>query len=269
MTTRERNHRLLSDLTAFDLREKMPTTAVLPVGATEFHGDHLPFSTDTIAATAIAERLSQELDAAVVLPSLAYGMSLHMMNWPWSLSLRPETLTQVIIDIAESLLDHGITRLLVVSAHDGNPPSIESAARELNDRFGMVVAIFAGWQGLSQRLLAGQWDIDQDHGGQSEMSMTLYAAPHLARQDLAIDRPRQQFDYPVEVRGSFSNVVPHGYSGSPSKGTAQEGRAIIEALAAHVGPFLKQLEAHGWANGAWMSGIEMGPDDHDPRKVPR
>ncbi|MBX3071571.1 MAG: creatininase family protein [Thermomicrobiales bacterium] len=260
-----RNPRFLSDLTAFDLREGGFQTAVLPVGATEFHGDHLPFSTDTIAATAIAERLAQELDGALVLPSLAYGMSLHMMNWPWSLSLRPETLTRVVVDIAESLLAYGITRLLVVSAHDGNPPCIENAARELNDRHGMVVAIFGGWQGLSQRLLAGEWAIDQDHGGQSEMSMTLYAAPHLARPDLAFDLPQQQFDYPVEVRGSFSNVVPHGFSGTPTKGSAEEGAAIIEALAEHVGAFLKNLEANGWTNGSWMSGITIREGERDPR----
>ncbi|MEZ4499794.1 MAG: creatininase family protein [Thermomicrobiales bacterium] len=266
MATVFRNPRHLSDLTAFDLREAGFTTAVLPVGATEFHGDHLPFSTDTIAATALAERLCYELEDAVVLPPLSYGMSLHMMNWPWSLSLRPETLTRVVVDIAESLLAHDITRLLVVSAHDGNPPSIESAARELNDRHGMVVAIFAGWQGLAQRLLAGKWEIDQDHGGQSEMSMTLYAAPHLARQDLAFDLPRQKFDYPVEVRGPFSNVVPHGFSGTPTKGSVDEGSAIIEAVASYVGPFLKKLEANGWSNGAWMSGIEMRPGDRDPRK---
>ena len=261
-----RNPRHLSDQTASDVREGHFTSAVLPVGATEFHGDHLPFGTDTIAATAIAERLADELEAALVLPPLAYGMSLHMLNWPWSLSLRPDTLTRVIVDIAESLLAHGITRLLVISAHDGNPPCSENAARELNDRHGMVVAIFGGWQGLAQRLLADSWNIDQDHGGQSEMSMTLYAAPHLARQDLAFDLPQQQFDYPVEVRGPFSNVVPHGFSGTPTKGTAAEGAAIIEALASHVGPFLKQLESNGWVNGAWMSGIEMRPGDREPRK---
>ncbi|MGD9710765.1 MAG: creatininase family protein [Thermomicrobiales bacterium] len=262
-----RNPRMLSDVTARDIREGGFDSAVLPVGATEFHGDHLPFSTDTIAATAIAERLSQELVAGLVLPPLAYGMSLHMLGWPWSIALQPETLTRVVIDIAESLLQHGITKLLVVSAHDGNPPCIENAARSLSDNHGMTVAIFGGWQGLSQRLLVGTWDIDQDHGGQSEMPMTLFAAPHLARQDLAVDLPRQKFEYPVEVRGPFSNVVPHGYSGAPSKGSAEEGAAIIEALAAEVGPFLRQLEANNWVNGAWMSGITMNAEDYDPRKI--
>ena len=263
---RSRRSKALTDLTAADLRDGGFDTAILPIGATEFHGDHLPFSTDTIAAEAIALRLADELETALVLPPLDYGMSLHMMGWPWSLSLRPQTLTAVIVDIAESLLQHNIHRLLVVSAHDGNPACVENAARELNDTHEMAVAIFKGWQGLGAQLLQGRFDVDEDHGGQSEMSMVLYAAPHLARQDLAVDLPNQIMDHPLEVRGSFSNVVPHGYSGKPSLGTADEGEAVIEALAAHVGPFLRDLAANDWMNGLWMSGMPTPDGASDPRK---
>ncbi|CAN5862594.1 creatininase family protein [soil metagenome] len=263
----ERNPGALAGLTAKDLRDTFFDTAILPVGATEFHGDHLPFGTDTIAAEALANRFASELYSALVLPPLDYGMSLHMLAWPWSISLRPETLTKVIVDIAESLLQHDVTKLLVVSAHDANPPCIEGAARELSDNHGMTVAVFAGWQEMAQNLLRGQYDIDQDHGGQSEMSMTLFAAPHLARQELAVDLTPQQFDHPLSVRGPFSNVVPHGYSGTPSKGSAKEGAAIVEAIAGQVVPFLRKLDANGWVNGAWMSGIEMPEGADDPRKL--
>ncbi|CAN5712077.1 creatininase family protein [soil metagenome] len=263
----ERNPHLLSDLTAKDLREGGFDTAFLPIGATEFHGDHLPFSTDTIAAETLCLRFASELDAALVLPALDYGMSLHMMAWPWSLALRPETLTKVIIDIAESLLQHDITKMVIVAAHDGNPPCIENAARELSDNHGMVLAILEGWQEMAHGLLAGDWDIDLDHGGQSEMSMTLYAAPHLARQEFAVDLPRQNFDHPVTVRGPFSNVVPHGYSGTPSKGSAAEGAAIVDAISSRVVPFLRNLEENGWMNGSWMSGIEPPDASTDPRKI--
>lgn len=255
----------LAELTALEIREGGYDTAVLPVGATEFHGDHLPYSTDTIAAETLSHRLALEIGTAVVLPPLAYGMSLHMLNWPWSLSLRPETLTRVIIDIAESLLKHDITRLLVVTAHDGNPPCAENAARELNDRHGMAVALFGGWQGMARRLLQGQWDIDEDHGGRSEMSMTLYAAPDLAHPERAVDLPTQNATEPVNVRGPFSNVVPHGYSGAPSQGSAEEGEAIVAAIAAEVGPFLRRLAENGWMNGPWMSGIEPPGPEYDPR----
>jgi creatinine amidohydrolase len=206
-------------------------------------------------AEGLSLRLAAELETAVVLPPLAYGMSLHLMAWPWTVSLRPETLNAVVIDVAESLLAHGLTKLLVVSTHDGNPAPVENAAREIADRHGMAIALVRGWQGMAKTLLAGQHDIDEDHGGQSEMSVVLYLAPDLARQEAAVDVPNQRMDHPVRVFGSFDRVVPHGYSGAPSRGTAAEGEAILDAMAAHLGPFLRQLHAENWQNGAWMSGI--------------
>jgi creatinine amidohydrolase len=254
-------HLHLGNLTPKELRESGFDTAILPVGATEFHGDHLPYSTDTLMATALAERFAVELGTAVVLPPVAIAMSLHLLAWPWTVSIRPETLIAIVVDVAESLLAHGITRLLVVSAHDGNPGPIEAAAREVNDRHGMAMAMFSGWQSLSRKLLAGRFEIDLDHGGQSEMSVVLHTAPELAHRERAIDRPNQAMDHPVRVFGPFSNVVPHGYSGQPSKGTAEEGAAILDAIAAEVGPFLRELAAHGWVNGGWMSGIEREARD--------
>jgi len=255
MTDYKRLH--LERITPKEIREGSYDTAILPVGATEYHGDHLPYCTDTLMAVALSERFAAEIGSALVLPPLAYGMSLHLMAWPWSMSVRPETLTAMIVDIAESLLAHGITRLLVVTAHDGNPGPAETAARTLNDRCGMAVALFSGWQSMSRRLLAGTYDIDLDHGGQSEMSIVLYTAPELAHQERAVDVPNQFADHPVRVLGLFSNVVPHGYSGQPSKGTAEEGEAILTAISAEVGPFLRELAANGWVNGAWMSGIVL------------
>jgi creatinine amidohydrolase len=251
----DRNPYLLAHLAPHDLMERGIDTAILPVGATEYHGNHLPYSTDTIMAEGLSLRLAKELETAVVLPPISYGMSLHLMAWPWTLSLRPETLFAVVVDIAESLLSQGITKLLVVSTHDGNPAPIENAAREINDRHGMAIALMRGWQGMAKSLLAGRYDIDEDHGGQSEMSVVLHLAPALARQDEAVDVPNQQMDHPIRVFGSFDRVVPHGYSGKPSRGTADEGEAILDAIAAHVGPFLRQLSAENWQNGAWMSGI--------------
>lgn len=246
----------LADLTPKEIREGGFDTAILAVGATEYHGDHLPYATDTLMAEALAVRFAREIGTALVLPSLDYGMSLHLIGWPWTMSLRPATLTAVIVDVAESLLRHGITRFLVVSAHDGNPGPIEQAARDLSDRHDMTVAVFAGWQGLSRRLLAGSYAIDLDHGGQSEMSIVLHLRPDLAHQERAVDLPNQAMDHVVRVIGPFNRVVPHGYSGQPSRGSAEEGAAILDAIAAHVGPFLQELAANGWRNGSWMSGIE-------------
>lgn len=253
----------LSDLTAREVRIGDFDAAVLPVGATEHHGDHLPFSADTITATALAERCARELGAALVLPAVPYGVSMHHAAFPWTLSINPQTLTHVVFDIGESLLRHGVSRLLVVSAHDGNPAPIENAARLLADRHGIAVALLSGWQGMARLLLAdSEFDIDLDHGGSSELSMILHLRPDLAHPERAVDLPRQRMGYPVRLFGSYADVSPRGYSGSPSRGSAAEGAAIVEAIGSHVGPFLRELAANGWRNGSWMSGIgEERPAD--------
>lgn len=246
----------LAELTSHDIEQGDYQIAMLPVGATEWHGPHLPYSTDTLTAEAIAVRLAQELGQALVLPPLSFGVSSHLFAWPWTISVRPETLMHTVMDVAESLLAHGITRLLVVSAHDGNPGPIDAAAQELQRRYGMTVAVLSGWQEKARELLLGSaFDIDLDHAGQSEVSMILKIAPDLVHLERARDLPRQKMDHPVQVRGPFSNVVPEGFSGAASQGTGDEGAAILDAIAGQVVPFLRELVAHGWQNGTWMSGL--------------
>lgn len=230
--------------------------AILPVGATEFHGPHLPYGTDTIGAETLAESFARELGNTLVLPAISYGVSHHHLAWPWTMSIRPDTMIAVIQDIAESLITHGIQKLLIVTAHDGNPGPAEAAARILSQEHDMTVAIFSGWQGKARRLLAGEWDIDEDHAGRSELSLVLYAAPETARPDLATTQPNQFMDHPLDVIGGFDGTVPRGYSGDATAATAEEGAAIVAALTGLVVPFLRRLEANDWRRGGWMSGID-------------
>jgi creatinine amidohydrolase len=230
--------------------------AFLPIGATEYHGPHLPYGTDTITAEAIAEAFARELGNAIVLPPIAVGVSHHHLPWKWTLSLRPDTLMLVIKDFAESLLQHGITKLVIVSAHDGNPGPAEAAARILSQEHGMKVAIFRGWQGRAAKLLAPEWDIDGDHAGQSELSAILYAAPETANPDMATAQPEQYTDLPLELIDTFDGTVPLGYSGDATGASAEQGEAIINALVADVVPYLRELDSRGWKRGTWMSRIE-------------
>jgi creatinine amidohydrolase len=230
--------------------------AILPVGATEYHGPHLPYGTDSIGAETIAEAIARELGRTLVLPTITYGVSHHHLSYPWTVSVRPDTLMHVIRDIGESLLAHDIRKLIFLTAHDGNRPPAEGAARLLHQDHGIAVALMDGWQGRIRRQLEGtQWDIDPDHGGQSELSIVLYGAPETARPVRATAEPRQNMDVAVEVVGDFGDTVPKGYSGDASAASAEEGEAICQAAVELVVPFLRQLEQNGWRRGGFMSGI--------------
>jgi creatinine amidohydrolase len=230
--------------------------AILPVGATEFHGPHLPYGTDSIGAETIAEAIARELGNTLVLPPITYGVSHHHLSWSWTVSMRPDTLMHVIRDIGESLLANDIRKLMILTAHDGNRAPAEGAARLLHQDHGIAVALMDGWQGRIRHALADtQWDIDEDHGGQSELSIVLYGAPETARPELATAQPRQEMGVPVEVVGDFGGTVPKGFSGDASKASAEEGEAICRAAVEMVVPFLRELENNGWKRGGFMSKI--------------
>jgi creatinine amidohydrolase len=230
--------------------------AILPVGATEYHGPHLPYGTDTIGAETLAEAIARELGRTIVLPALDYGVSFHHIDFPWTLSLRPETLSLLIRDVIDSAMQHGLRKFAILTAHDGNPPPAESAARSLYQDHGIEIAMIGGWQGAARKALEGNWDIDLDHAGQSEMSLVLYGAPETTRIDLAVNQPNQGMGHPVSMVGNFRGTVPKGYSGRAADGSAEEGEAIVGAIAGIVVPFLRELDQHGWTRGSWLSGIE-------------
>ena len=94
--------------------------AVLPLGATEQHGPHLPFATDSWIAAALAERLCSRLPGALRLPTLTLGASAEHLGFPGTLSLREDTLVRVLADLARSLASHGFAEIFCFSAHGGN-----------------------------------------------------------------------------------------------------------------------------------------------------
>lgn len=142
-----------------------------------------------------------------MLPPMPYGVSHHHLTFPWTLSVRPDTLSAVVRDVAESLLRHGIAKLLVLSAHDGNAPVAQVAARHLSQEHAISVAVFSGWQRKSRTALAEVHAIDLDHAGQSETSLTLYAAPETVRLNLASAEPNEPpglaIEWSVVLRMSF------------------------------------------------------------------
>jgi creatinine amidohydrolase len=246
----------LDRLTAQAVGEGDYDKAILPLGATEFHGPHLPYGSDTIAADVLAGAFARALGRTLVLPPLQFGVSHHHLAFAWTISLRPETLSSVIRDVGDSLLRHGVRKLLLVSAHDGNAPVANVAARQLSQDHGLSVAIFAGWQRKARGALAGRSVIDLDHAGQSETSLVLYAAPQVVRLELASSQRNEQTDHPVDLVGSYADIAPLGYSGNAAAATRAEGEAIVASLVGLVVPHLRLLDAHGWKGGPWLSGID-------------
>ena len=103
-----------------ELHEARVGTAIVPFGAVEQHGHHLPLGTDWIIADHMGRALAEELENVLLLPAMPFGNSREHMAFPGTVTLRPATLAAVLDDIVESLRHHGIRTVIVFSAHGGN-----------------------------------------------------------------------------------------------------------------------------------------------------
>lgn len=162
------------------------TTVILPLGATEQHGPHLPLGTDTFRAQALAEGLAKALEKSLVAPVLPVGCSDEHGGFPGLLSLNHETLAQVIVDCAQRMADWGVQRLILLSAHGGNGQALDLARQWLQERLPkLLVYIPQDLTTVSDRLLkAAQEDqVTPEavglHAGEGETSEMLHLRPDL------------------------------------------------------------------------------------------
>lgn len=181
--------RLLNEMTWPELADAVSqgvTTVILPLGATEQHGPHLPLGTDTFRAQALAEGLAKDLENALVAPVLPIGCSDEHWGFPGLLSLNHETLAQVIVDCAQRMAGWGVRRLILLSAHGGNGYALDLAAQWLQERVpDLTVYMPEDLTTVSDRLLkeAQKDHISPEtvglHAGEGETSEMLHLRPDL------------------------------------------------------------------------------------------
>jgi creatinine amidohydrolase len=223
--------------------------AVLPIGSTEYHGEHLPHGTDTLVAEALAEALAERVEGLLVLPTLPYGMSRHYYSFPMAVSLTTNTLMAALREIFQSLYGHGIKRLLIINGHDGNIPAIDAAAREFRaENPEMRIAVLEAWWETAARLLPeGTFEAwgGLGHGGEGETSMALAIAPELVEMEYARGVTPKLPPH-VQVKWRFDELTPYGVTGDPTKATAEKGRLMMRALVELLTSFIKEMDERNW-----------------------
>ncbi len=218
------------------------SVAVLPVGAIEAHGPHLPLETDVIIAQAMARSgaalLATRGSRVVVLPPLTYTAAGFAQGFAGTLSLRPETVTATVVDIAGSLSRHGFGVLGIANAHldPMHLASLEAAANAIRRDLLLVVA-FPNLAAKPWALrLSDEFRSGACHAGQFETSIVLAERPELVRQTAMAALPPNPASLSRAIRdGKLSFEEAGGdraYFGYPAQATAGEGRETVEVLGA-------------------------------------
>jgi creatinine amidohydrolase len=212
---------------------------LLPVGATEQHGPHLPTGTDTVIAQELSNLVSART-GAVVLPAIAIGCSFgHGTALPGTLSVTPERLSELVRDVVEWAATSGITRVLAVNGHFGNQASISVAADHLRRdhpelRFGVM-----NWWTLTPEISAETLADGEDvHANRAETALMMALAPDMVRTDeLALADDEDRTDGLV-FRYTAPSLSKNGVTGRPSQATLQLGRwladQVVDVMAAAV-----------------------------------
>ena len=216
--------------------------AILPVGALEAHGPHLPLETDVIIAGAMARagaaRLARRGVPVVVLPPLTYTAAAYAQGFAGTISLRPETVTATVLDIAGGLARHGFGVLALANAHldPAHLASLDAAVAAVRRDVGLAVA----FPNLAARpwalRLSDEFRSGACHAGQFETSVVLAERPELVRDPVRAELPANPASLSRAIREGKRTFEEAGgdraYFGFPAQATADEGRATVETLGA-------------------------------------
>lgn len=244
----ERN---LAHLSWTDVRDLAKQgVVVLPVGATEQHGPHLPVGTDTLQVTrvltAALERLPDTV-AAWTLPALPYGKSNEHASFPGTVSLSADTLWATLFDIAEGVRRAGFSRLAFLNGHGGNAAVLDVAARDIHAATGLtcfcVQPSFWLQAPFEVSDLEARFGV---HAGELETSLMLALEPSL------VDMARAVTHFPALPEGELlfgaASVAwltrdwsASGVFGDATLGSAEKGRALLDHAAERLVALLTQL----------------------------
>ena len=234
------------------------TVAVLPVGAVEQHGPHLPLSVDSTLVDGMVAAALPHLPAEVpvlVLPTQQIGLSLEHESYAGTLGLSPATLLALWTEIGACVARAGVHKLLIFNAHGGNVSSMDIVARQLRIQCGLLV-YHSSWFNLPLHGADAAFSAHEHrfgvHGGEMETSMLLHLAPALVRmqhaQNFASTSEQRARDYPILGNGksaklgwAMQDYNACGAAGNAAAADAARGQALVEAVGVSLAALLAEV----------------------------
>ena len=226
---------------------------VVPVGATEQHGPHLPVSTDAAIVEAVAIEAA-ELTGDIAAPVVSYGYNQKELMFPGTVSANLETLTRYLFDLCSSIRTTGFSRILILNGHGWNKPSIGAVAHMIAEN-GKVLCAAASYYDLISdtlgRIRESEYPGGMSHAGELETSIALHLFPDAVRMEKAqkdISFPKSEHFWldisspsAVSIPRPFRDLTRTGVIGDPTLATAEKGRSAFSAAVEAVASLLRDL----------------------------
>jgi creatinine amidohydrolase len=249
---------LWQDLTSPELGELAQAGAavIVPVGAIEQHGPHMPVSTDITSADAVARLAAASIEEFPVLvaPPVWWGVSPHHMAFPGTISLSTETFINLLCEICRSIAAHGFRRILLLNGHGGNAELIGVSAIKLSEE-GLFVAAASYFAMITEDLrVIGESPLGgMSHACEMETSLLLAIRPERVHMDRAVKEMGQgrtsyftwdmREGHPVFYAYDMKRDSKYGVIGDPTLASAEKGEKILAAAGREVAAFLREFKA--------------------------
>ncbi|UCF65030.1 MAG: creatininase family protein [bacterium] len=244
---------LLSEMTWPEARRRFKEVdiALLPVGAIEQHGPHLPLDTDAFDADYLARQVAAACShpKPLVFPLISYGVSYHHDDFTGTISITNDTLSRMVYEIGMSAAKNGITKLVIINGHGGNIPTLKFAAQMINRDARIFTTVDTGE--TSDTDLDSICETNNDvHAGEIETSTSLYVRPELVDMKKAKKFvPEFSIKYlnfsakrSVEWFARTSRISPNGVLGDPTIATAEKGEKMWKIMIRNLVELIESLK---------------------------
>jgi creatinine amidohydrolase len=251
---------LFADMTWPEVNEAVAQrrVALIPVGAIEQHGYHLPVDVDNKIAVHVCDEVARRAGGSVVsMPPIHYGYNDHNMDFPGTISIAMQHFVDYCVDVGRSLAHQGFRHMIYVNAHGSNAPLCDLIARRITVETDALAAAINHWQ-IAWDVIAAQLEggpYAADHACEWETSEYLHIDPAKVQMDKAVDeipadRGGPRWLYPdlsasrqVYFMNYWSRMNTSGVAGTPTRATAEKGRVMIEATIARLLEIAEQFRA--------------------------
>ncbi|MFM7200589.1 MAG: creatininase family protein [Myxococcota bacterium] len=214
--------------------------ALLPLGSTEAHGPHLPLGTDVIISEGMAVRAAEALHAqgisTVILPTLAYAVTEYASSFAGTLSISPEVVRALLLDIARAVQRQGVEMLVLVNSHlePGQIAILRSLAKDGLALTGLHIVFPDKTRKRWVGTLTEEFQRSACHAGSYETSLVLVDRPEWVRDNIRQELPELPIDLTAAMQAGVKRFEGAGatqaYFGAPALATLEEGHWTYERL---------------------------------------